>query len=86
MIASFNNERPPVSVEALAALGGPNLVYIREVEAAELEGSVPEEMLKGSDKFYAVHAADGTRVAVLNDREAAFASALQNDMVPVSVH
>lgn len=86
MIASFNNERPPVSVETLAALGGPNLVYIREVEVSELEGSVPEEMLKGNDKFYAVHSADGTRVAVVNNRDAAFASALQNDMVPVSVH
>jgi hypothetical protein len=86
MIANFNNERPSVSVEMLAALGGPNLVYIREVEAGELAGSVPDELLKGSDKFYAVHAADGTRVAVLNDREAAFASAVQHDMEPVSVH
>lgn len=86
MNANINNERPTVSIEMLAALGGPNLVYIRAVEAKELAGSVPDEVLDGSSKLYAVHSADGTRVAVVSDREAAFAAARQNDMVPVSVH
>ena len=86
MNTNINNERPTVSVEMLAALGGPNLVYIREVEAKDLEGNVPDEMLEQGVKLYAVHSADGTRVAVVSDREAAFAAARQNDMVPVSVH
>ena len=86
MNTNINNERPTVSVEMLAALGGPNLVYIREVEAKDLEGNVPDEMLETGVKLYAVHSADGTRVAVVSDREAAFAAARQNDMVPVSVH
>jgi hypothetical protein len=86
MNTNFNNESPDISVEMLAALGGPNLVYIREVEADELSGSVPEDVLKLGPKFYAVHSADGTRVAVLNDRDAAFVAARQNDMEPVSVH
>jgi hypothetical protein len=86
MFTNINNERRAMSVEMLAALGGPNLVYIREVEAKELAGNVPDEVLEGGSKLYAVHSADGTRVAVLSDREAAFAAARQNDMVPVSVH
>jgi len=84
MNANTNHEQP--SVEMLAALGGPNLVYIRSVAADELAGTVPEDVLASTEKFYAVHAADGTRVAVLSDRETAFVTARQHDMVPVSVH
>lgn len=86
MNTSLNNETPTVSVEMLAALGGPNLVYIREVAAKELAGDLPDEVLEPGMKLYAVHSADGTRVAVVNDRDAAFAAARQNNMVPVSVH
>lgn len=35
---------------------------------------------------FAVHAADGTPLAVLADRDTAFAAVRQNDMEPVSVH
>jgi hypothetical protein len=80
------NTNPGMSTEMFAALGGPNLVYIRVVEPRELSGTVPEDVLAHTERFYAVHAADGTRVAVLSDREAAFVTARQHDMVPVSVH
>ena len=85
MSTSFDT-RPRITAEALAELGGPNLVYIREVGHGELEGDVPDEFLTQSEHFYAVHTGDGTRVAVLNDRDAAFVAARQNDMDPVSVH
>ena len=81
-----NNRRSLISAEMLARLGGPNLVYVREVARGELAGEVPEEMLGASDKFYAVHTASGERVAILTDRASAFAAAVQNDMEPVSVH
>lgn len=35
---------------------------------------------------YAVHGADGSRMAVFKDRDVAFAAVLQNDLEPVSVH
>jgi len=35
---------------------------------------------------FAVHAADGTRMAVITNRDLAFAVVRQNDMEPVSVH
>lgn len=86
MNTNMNHENAGMSPEMFAALGGPNLVYVRKVEAAELQGTVPAEMLAGGDRFYALHTADGTRVAVLSDRETAFVAARQHDMVPVSVH
>jgi hypothetical protein len=35
---------------------------------------------------FAVHAADGTQVALLPDREVAYATVRQHDLEPVSVH
>ena len=36
--------------------------------------------------LYAVHGADGARLAVLADRASAYAAALANELAPVSVH
>ena len=61
------------------------LVYIRPVEVSEL----PEEMrdqAMGRDQVYAVHSADGLRLALVKDRKLAFALARQNDFAPVNVH
>ncbi len=35
---------------------------------------------------FAIHAADGTRIAVIPNRDVAFAVVRQHDMEPVSVH
>lgn len=75
------------SVEALAALGGPKLVYVREVLAGDLSGRVEGlDGIPANTKLYAVHAADGTPMAVVDNREMAFAGARQHDFEPVSVH
>ena len=79
-----------ITPEALAALGAPNTVYIREMapnEIASLPG-LPDEVTEkaGAIKLYSVHAIDGTRVAVVDNRDAAFLAARQNEMEPVSVH
>lgn len=61
---------------------GQPIVYVRAVAAEEM----PDE-LKGSDaRLYALHDADGNRLAVAPDRRLAFALARQNDLSPVSVH
>lgn len=73
--------------EALAKLGAPGVVYIREVSAADLRGVV-----EGVDEFpddqtlYSVHAADGTRMAIMNDLEKAHSAAKRHEMQAVSVH
>ncbi|MDP1873552.1 DUF1150 family protein [Phenylobacterium sp.] len=83
---------PILSIEAFAALGAPDLVYVRPVKAAEILAAVPiqgESMhldLDPEHTFYAVHRADGERLAVLTDRNAAMAAALAHELAPVSVH
>jgi hypothetical protein len=61
------------------------IVYVREVKVDEL----PEEMrqqMGGLDTLYAVHNAEGERLALVRDRRMAFILARQNDMDPVTVH
>jgi hypothetical protein len=77
--------------EAFAALGGPNLVYVRPIKAAEIMADTPLEQIKGFDlkpdqTLYAVHRADGARLAVLGDKNSAVAAALAHELAPVSVH
>ncbi len=65
------------------------VVYVREVSPETLiaEGAMPEgSILPDGVKLYAVHLTDGRRIAVMDDRNRAFAAALQHDMRPVSVH
>jgi hypothetical protein len=82
---------PHMTNEAFAALGGPNLVYVRPVTAAEIMADTPVEAIRGFDLkpdqiLYAVHRADGARLAVLGDKDSAVAAALQHELAPVSVH
>ncbi len=81
---------PELSTEAFAALGGPDLVYVRPIRAAEILASVPSIQIEGDlgpdQILYAVHRADGERLAVLTDRNAAMAAALAHELAPVSVH
>ena len=82
--------------EALAALGGPKMVYIREVAAKDVmpdlegmqneDGEVVSLDLPEEAVLYAVHAADGERLALVGDRDSAFIAARQHEMEPVSVH
>lgn len=76
-----------ISVEALRGLGAPKVVYIREVVAGDLQGEVDGiEDLAADTKLFSVHAADGTPMALVDEREAAFDAAREFDYEPVSVH
>ena len=82
---------PVLTTEAFAALGAPQLVYVRPVKAAEILASVPLNQAQGIEldpeqTLYAVHRADGERLAVLTDKDAAIAAALAHELAPVSVH
>lgn len=77
----------PISVEALRGLGAPKMVYIREVFAGDIKDEVDGiEDLDADAKLFAVHAADGTPMALVDEREAAFDAAREFDYEPVSVH
>lgn len=61
------------------------IVYVREVAVGDLPEEV-QDQAGGRDKLYAVHAADGERLALVADRNMAFALARQNSYDPVAVH
>lgn len=82
---------PNLTNEDFAALGAPNLVYVRPVKAKDILEASPEEAVGGFELdpdqvLYAVHRADGARLAVMVDRESAIATALAHELAPVSVH
>jgi hypothetical protein len=62
-----------MSARELALFGMQDLAYIKRVLVNDMAG-------------FAVHAADGTQIAVLPDREVAFATVRQHDLEPLSVH
>lgn len=82
---------PPqeLSPEEVARIIGPNTVYVREVDIGELKGSgvIPVDApVPATQRFFALHAADGRRVAVVDSRDMAFVAARQHELEPVSVH
>ena len=82
---------PNLTTEAFAALGGPDLVYVRPIKASEILASTPAAQIQGfhldpEQTLYAVHRADGERLAVMTDRDSAVAAALAHELAPVSVH
>ncbi len=62
-----------MTASELAMLGVQDLAYIKQVVIDGTTG-------------YAVHAADGTEIVVLPNRDVAFATVRQHDLEPLSVH
>ncbi len=58
---------------AMSVLDDPTIAYIKCVK---IDG----------ETAYAVHGADGAELAILADRDTAFAAAMTNDYLAVSVH
>lgn len=82
---------PNMTKEDLADLGAPDLVYVRQIKASDVLADAPMEDARGLEidpeqTLYAVHSADGERLAVMMDRETAFATAMAHELAPVSVH
>lgn len=64
---------------------GARIVYVRQVAVADLPLEIQAQAM-GAEVLYALHDADGERLALVRDRKMAFFLARQNDMAPVSVH
>jgi hypothetical protein len=71
----------------LAQLGDGEVAYIKQLDSDAAERLFPSlsDTPKGID-LYAVLGADGTPLALTDSRNAAIANAIENDLVPVSVH
>jgi hypothetical protein len=65
--------------------GGDRIVYVRAVDVTDLPAEVRSQV-GDVGTIYAVHDADGERLALVRDRRMAFALARQNDLAPVAVH
>lgn len=82
---------PIMTREDFRGLGAPDLVYVREIRASDVMDDVAATATRGLSidpeaVLYAVHGADGERLAVMMDRESAFAAAVAHELEPVSVH
>lgn len=82
---------PMMTKKDFAGLGAPDLVYVRAIRASDVMEDAHVEVVPGLDIdpdqiLYAVHGADGERLAVMLDRETAFAAAAAHELEPVSVH
>mgnify|MGYP001596034535 CR=1 FL=1 len=94
MQSNSNEYRGPprhaeLSPEEIMRIIGPNTVYVREVAITELKntGVIPiDAPIPAAQKFFALHSADGRRVAVVDSRDMAFVAARQHELEPVSVH
>lgn len=62
-----------LSTDSFAVLGMESLVYIRPVTV-------------NGRRVHIIHAADGTPLSIITDREVALATIRQHEMDPVSVH
>ena len=80
-----------LSTEAFASLGAPEVVYVRPVMGAEILADTPIEDFRGfhiepNQVLYALHGADGARLAVMTDRATAVAAAQAHELAIVSLH
>lgn len=76
-----------ISLDILAAIGGGRIGYIRPITSDAIMDMFPNapQMAPGL-KLWALLAADGTPIVLADSREAAEASAYENDLQTVAVH
>ncbi len=71
----------------LAMLGGGEVAYIRPIKVAEAARIIGEPIhVAAGTRLYCVCHADGTPLAITDSRAGALANAMENDLMPISVH
>lgn len=84
----FDGEAPgPMTRNEFMQLGDGEVAYIKQLNLDLAQKLFPalRGKLEGID-LYALLGADGTPLALTDSRTAAIANAIENDLVPVSVH
>lgn len=81
-------EFEPVMTELeLARLGGGHVAYIKVLSPSEAREMFPAvEGLPSGIDLYALHAADGTPIALTDTRQAALSHAMDGELSVASVH
>lgn len=75
MTKSFLLSLSQISPEAFKAFGIEEMAYIK-----------PVKLNDGHTTVYSVHAADGTPLSLMNEKEIARATLIQNDLAPQNIH
>lgn len=95
--AANNSDTEPekdfISEADLAVLGAREIVYLKPIavddlrtEVQQMGGMLADELSGDEQDLFAIHAADGTRIAIVQTHAAAVQAAHQYNMTPVSVH
>jgi hypothetical protein len=81
------NKEFQLSVEELAQLGKGALSYIREVEGRDVIRMVGEQAQVAPDaKLFCLFNANGSPISISGTREAAADSAVEHELVAISLH
>lgn len=80
---------PNTAQDAYIGTDPARLVYIKPLDRGEARalGIIPEGIkLPKNVQLFAIHSADGARIAVMDGWDAAYGAALENEFRPVSIH
>jgi hypothetical protein len=78
---------PIMSQIELARLGGGKLAYIKVLDTDEARQMFPAvEGLPAGIQLFALHAADGTPIALTDSRQAALSHAMEGELAVASIH
>jgi hypothetical protein len=81
------DEKFTLTEQQFAHLGEGVVAYLREIDSEDLKGrfaNLPE--LKPGTKLWALFAANGQPILLSDTRATALAGAMENDLMPVSIH
>jgi hypothetical protein len=79
--------RLPLSPKAFAILGEHRFAYVKEVRSEDVPFLYPQApRFVGGLSLFALHAADGTPIAIADTRAAAVADAESHHLETMSVH
>jgi hypothetical protein len=76
-----------LSLEELAQLGNGALSYIREIEGRDVIRMVgPQAQVAPDAKLFCLFNANGSPISISGTREAAVGSAVEHELIPISLH
>ena len=84
-----SNEKKAVelSLEELAQLGNGALSYIREIEGRDVIRMVgPQAQIAPDAKLFCLFNANGSPISISGSHEAAVGSAVEHELIPISLH
>lgn len=79
--------RRGISTDELEQLGGGEVAYIKTLTSEEANEIYPlDDTLPDGINIYALHAADGTPIALTDSMQAALGQAIDDELVVAAVH